>query len=87
MLIGIGLGGSEQKYPANLFKGVFLEAKRRGFHCVAHAGEVAGPDSVWSAIRDLKVERLGHGVRSVEDTKLVEYLQATQIPLEVCIVS
>ncbi|MFC1527570.1 adenosine deaminase [Candidatus Neomarinimicrobiota bacterium] len=86
-LIGIGLGGSEQKYPANLFKGVFLEAKRRGFHCVAHAGEVAGPDSVWSAIRDLKVERLGHGVRSVEDTKLVEYLQATQIPLEVCIVS
>ncbi len=86
-LIGIGLGGSEQKYPANLFKGVFLEAKRRGFHRVAHAGEVSGSDSVWSAIRDLKVERIGHGVRSVEDTELVEYLQATQIPLEVCIVS
>ncbi|MBU0710565.1 adenosine deaminase, partial [bacterium] len=52
-IIGIGLGGSEQRFPAHLFKDVFIEAKRRGFHCVAHAGEVVGPESVWSAIKDL----------------------------------
>ena len=86
-IIGIGLGGSEQRFPADLFKDVFLEAKRRGFHCVAHAGEVVGPESVWSAINDLGAERIGHGVRSIEDPELVEYLRIEQIPLEVCIVS
>jgi adenosine deaminase len=84
-VIGIGLGGSEQKYPAYLFKKVFLEAKRRGFHCVAHAGEVSGPESIWSAIKDLEVERIGHGVRAVEDQKLLSYLATNKIPLEVCI--
>ncbi len=84
-MIGIGLGGSEQKYPAYLFKKVFLEAKKRGFHCVAHAGEVAGPESIWSALIDLKVERIGHGVRAIEDPKLIDYLVSNQIPLEVCI--
>ena len=86
-IIGIGLGGSEQRFPAHLFKDVFIEAKRRGFHCVAHAGEVVGPESVWSAIKDLETERIGHGVRAVEDPELVEYLRIKQIPLEVCIVS
>ncbi|MBU1633212.1 adenosine deaminase [bacterium] len=86
-IIGIGLGGSEQRFPAHLFKDVFIEAKRRGFHCVAHAGEVVGPESVWSAIKDLETERIGHGVRAVEDPELVEYLRIEQIPLEVCIVS
>lgn len=86
-IIGIGLGGSEHKFPAYLFKDVFVEAVRRGFHCVAHAGEVAGPESIWSAINDLNVERIGHGVRSIEDSKLIEYLSKEQIPLEVCIKS
>lgn len=86
-IIGIGLGGSEQKFPAYLFKDVFREAKNRGFHIVAHAGEAAGPESIWSAIRDLNVERIGHGFRAVEDPELIEYLQIEQIPLEVCIVS
>jgi adenosine deaminase len=86
-IIGIGLGGSEQKYPTHMFKDVFDEAKRRGFHCVAHAGEVMGPKSIWSAIKDLKVERIGHGVRAIENPELVEYLRIKQIPLEVCIVS
>jgi len=84
-VIGIGLGGSEHKYPAYLFKEVFLEAKRRGFHCVAHAGEVLGPESIWSAINELKVERIGHGVRANEDLELIEYLVEHQLPLEVCI--
>lgn len=86
-IIGIGLGGSEQHYPTHMFKDVFVEAKRRGFHCVAHAGEVMGTESIWSAIKDLKVERIGHGVRSIEDPKLVEYLRIEQIPLEICLVS
>ena len=86
-IIGIGLGGSEQQYPARDFKDVFIEAKRRGLHRVAHAGEVVGPESVWSAIKDCQVERIGHGVRSTEDPELVKYLQEMQIPLEVCIIS
>lgn len=84
-IIGIGLGGSEQKYPAYLFKDVFYEAKRRGFKIVAHAGEAAGPESIWSALNDLEVERIGHGVRAIEDPKLVNYLADNKIPLEVCI--
>lgn len=84
-VIGIGLGGSEQDYPAYLFKEVFLEAKKRGFHVVAHAGEVAGPRSIWSAINDLQAERIGHGVRAIEDPKLVEYLATNRVPLEVCV--
>ena len=50
----------------------------------AHAGEAAGPDSVWGAIRDLGVERIGHGVRAAEDPELVYHLVEKQIPLEVC---
>ncbi|NHZ84265.1 MAG: adenosine deaminase [Planctomycetia bacterium] len=86
-IIGIGLGGSEQHYPTHMFKDVFVEAKRRGFHCVAHAGEIMGPESIWSAIKDLKVERIGHGVRAIEDLELMEYLRNEQIPLEVCVIS
>jgi len=86
-IIGIGLGGSEHKFPAHLFKDVFIEARKRGFHCVAHAGEVAGPESIWSAINDLNVERIGHGVRAIEDANLLEYLSKKQVPLEVCVKS
>jgi len=50
----------------------------------AHAGEAAGAASVWGALRELRVERIGHGVRSVEDPELVEYLVENEIALEVC---
>jgi adenosine deaminase len=86
-IIGIGLGGDERNYPAYLFKDVFIEARKRGFRTTAHAGEAAGPESVWSAIKDLKAERIGHGVRAVEDPALMEYLKKEQVPLEVCITS
>jgi adenosine deaminase len=52
---------------------------------VAHAGEVSGPESIWSAIKDLDVERIGHGVRAIEDADLMRYLLENQIPLEVCV--
>lgn len=86
-IIGIGLGGNEKDFPPMLFKDVFLEASRRGFRTTVHAGEAAGPESVWSAIKDLHAERIGHGVRAIEDPKLVDFLKEKQIPLEICITS
>jgi adenosine deaminase len=52
---------------------------------VAHAGEVAGADSIWSALKNLQAERIGHGVRATEDPALIDYLKSKQIPLEVCV--
>lgn len=86
-VIGIGLGGSEHHFPAELFTDVYREARNRGFRVVAHAGEVVGPPSVWSAIRNLNVERIGHGTKAIEDPSLVELLKERQIPLECCIIS
>jgi adenosine deaminase len=86
-IIGLGLGGNEKDFPACDFKEVFREAKIRGFRLTAHAGEAAGPKSVWSAILDLKAERIGHGVRAIEDQRLIDYLVEKEIPLEVCITS
>ncbi|MFA4906678.1 MAG: adenosine deaminase [archaeon] len=84
-VIGVGLGGSEKEFPAEWFTAVFKEAKRRGFHVVAHAGEAGGADSIWSALKNLNAERIGHGVRATEDPALIEYLKSKQIPLEVCV--
>jgi adenosine deaminase len=86
-VIGIGLGGSEQIYPARLFEDAFKKARDYGFHVTAHAGEAAGPHSIWEVIRKLRVERIGHGVRAIEDPELMDYLRDTQIPLEVCVTS
>jgi adenosine deaminase len=83
-VIGVGLGGSEQKYPPELYAGIYEKARQMGFHTTAHAGEAAGPDSIWGAIRSLKVERIGHGTRAFEDDSLMAYLARTQIPLECC---
>jgi adenosine deaminase len=83
-VIGIGLGGSEQRYPPEPFQAVYEEARRLGFHTSAHAGEAAGAASIWGAVRQLQVERIGHGTRAGEDERLLDYLAETQIPLEVC---
>ncbi len=83
-VIGIGLGGSELKGPAREYVSVFEKAISNGFHVVAHAGEDVGPESVWDAINLLKAERIGHGISSVLDEKLMEHLKNTQIPLEIC---
>jgi len=86
-VIGIGLGGSEQQFPNELYNDVFKLAKEKGFHVVAHAGEAAGAESVWSAIDVLKAERIGHGVRAIEDPDLIVILKESQIPLEVSVTS
>lgn len=86
-VIGIGLGGSEQKYPADLYAPVYKEAKKQGFRLTAHAGEAVGAASIWVAIEKLGVERIGHGVRAYEDLRLLSLLKERQIPLEMCVVS
>lgn len=83
-VVGFGLGGIEVGHPPEWFADAYAVARGAGLHSVPHAGEVAGPDSVWGAIRALKAERIGHGVRSVEDPALLHYLRQQQIPLEVC---
>lgn len=86
-VIGIGLGGSEQKYPPELFADAFKLARNYGLHVVAHAGEAAGPESIWAAIDALRVERIGHGVRAIEDKNLIDALADMRIPLEICVTS
>jgi len=86
-IVGIGIGGSEHEWPPAPFKGLYEEARSIGFHTNAHAGEAAGAHSIWDAIRELGVERIGHGTRAWEDPELVEYLVDHRIPLEMCPVS
>ena len=83
-VVGIGIGGSEHEYPPAPFEPLYCEARRLGFHTTAHAGEAAGPESIWDAIRRLQVERIGHGTRASEDDELVRYLARERIPLEMC---
>ncbi len=83
-VIGIGIGGAEHAYPPEPFAPVYERARALGFHTTAHAGEAAGAESVWGAIRALHVERIGHGTRAYEDPALLDYLLEMQIPLEMC---
>jgi adenosine deaminase len=83
-VIGIGIGGSEHEHPPEPFAEVYERARSMGFHTTAHAGEAAGPDSVWGAIRALRVDRIGHGARAAEDPELVRYLAEQRIPVELC---
>jgi adenosine deaminase len=83
-VIALGLGGNEAGYPPEQFAPFFEKALAAGLHSTPHAGEVAGPASVWGALRTLGAERIGHGVRSIEDSALVSHLVDRQIPLEVC---
>ncbi|MDA0768855.1 MAG: adenosine deaminase [Chloroflexi bacterium] len=83
-IVGIGIGGSEHNFPPELFTDAYDQARGMGFHVTAHAGEAAGAESVWGAIRHLKAERIGHGVRSHEDEALLDHLAESKIPLEMC---
>jgi adenosine deaminase len=83
-VIGIGIGGSEHEYPPEPYAEVYREARALGFHTTAHAGEAAGPESIWGALRALEVDRIGHGTRALEDESLVERLAQERTPLEMC---
>jgi len=82
-VVALGLGGGEVGHPAEWFARWFEQAVGAGLHSTPHAGEVVGPASVWGAIKNLKAERIGHGVRSAEDPELLTYLAEKRIPLEV----
>jgi len=83
-IVAVGLDSSEVGHPPRDFKAVFDQAREHGFLTVAHAGEEGPPEYIWQALDDLKVSRIDHGVRCVEDPKLVERLREEQIPLTVC---
>ncbi|WP_370591296.1 adenosine deaminase [Saccharopolyspora montiporae] len=81
---GVGLDSAEVGYPPEDFRGVFERARAAGLHLVAHAGEEGPPAYVWQALDTLGVERVDHGVRSVEDPELVRRLARDRTPLTVC---
>lgn len=83
-VVGFGMGGNEAMGRQGDFAYAFDMAREAGLRLTTHAGEFGGPDSVWQAINDLRVERIGHGVRAIEDPRLVKELAARQITLEVC---
>jgi len=83
-VVAVDLAGDEQRFAAHLFVAHFKRVRDAGLHVTIHAGEADGPQSVWSAIRDLGAERIGHGFRAIEDPALVDYLVENRIPLEIC---
>jgi aminodeoxyfutalosine deaminase len=85
-VVAFGIGGDELKGPPDLFQGVYARAAEHGLHLTAHAGETAGPESIWGAL-NLKAERVGHGFTAAQDPELVEELAQRQVPLEVCVTS
>jgi adenosine deaminase/aminodeoxyfutalosine deaminase len=85
-VIGIGIGGDEMKAPPELFREAYAYAAGQGLRLTAHAGETAGPESVWGAL-NLGAERIGHGLTAYQDAELVEELATRQIPVEICLTS
>jgi adenosine deaminase len=81
---GVGLDSSERGHPPSKFERVFARCRELGLACVAHAGEEGPPAYIWEALDLLKVRRIDHGVRSLEDARLVERLAEQRIPLTVC---
>ena len=82
-VIGIGLGGDEAAWPATLFEAPFARAREHGLHVVAHAGEAAPARSVIEAL-EVGAERIGHGIRAVEDPNAIAALKRHGIAVEVC---
>lgn len=83
-VVALDLAGDEAHYPGELFVRHFARAREAGLHVIAHAGEAAGPESVRQAVLELEAERIGHGIRAIEDPAVVDLLVERCIPLEVC---
>lgn len=83
-IIAVGLDSSELGHPPEKFKTVFDRAREEGFLTVAHAGEEGPPEYIWQALDLLKVSRIDHGVRCIEDPALIKRIIEEQIPLTVC---
>src|SRR5579863_4312735 len=83
-VVGVSLGGDEVRFPARLFVEPFAYARAQGLHCVAHAGEAGAAASVRDAVGLLRAERIGHGLRALDDPRTIELLAERRIPLEIC---
>lgn len=81
---GVGLDSSELGHPPEKFSRVFAKARELGLLTVAHAGEEGPAEYIWTAINDLKVSRIDHGVNAIHDPELIAFLQQSQMPLTVC---
>lgn len=82
--VALGLAGPEIGFARALYREQFAAARREGLHAVVHAGETTGPGEVWSAVRELGAERIGHGVGAAADPALLGHLRTRGIPLELC---
>ncbi|RPI32921.1 MAG: adenosine deaminase [Chloroflexota bacterium] len=81
-LVALDLAGDEARFPAVLFREHFKRAREAGLQITAHAGESAGPESIWQAILDLGAVRIGHAVRLVDDPALIDYMRDHRIGIE-----
>ena len=79
----VDLAGNEAAYPTEMFKDIFALAREKGVPMVIHAGEAAGPESVWQAL-EFGASRIGHGIHSIEDAKLMQVLKEKGVYLEMC---
>ncbi len=85
-IVGFGIGGDERRAAPEIFQEVYAFARERGLHLVAHAGETAGPESIWGAL-NLRAERIGHALTAWQDRELMAVLLQRQVPIEICITS
>ncbi len=86
-ITALDLAGDEAHFPASLFREHFRRARQAGWHITVHAGEIAGPESIWEALLGLGAERIGHALRAVEDPSLLAYLVEHNIGVESCLTS
>lgn len=86
-ITAVDLAGDELGFPGTRFRSHFDRARDAGWHITVHAGEAAGAESIWQAIRELGAERIGHGVKAVEDPALMDYLAEKGIGIESCLTS